>query len=197
MPRVCRLVCDGNSITQGTAASNAATTSYPPVLRGLLHASQATHPERVWSVWNTGVAGASTPERTSAFAAEDQPLYNRFLPLNVAVFFEVRNDLADGASTAQAITHLEAWIVQARAAGWRVMLCTVPPNAAHQAGIDTVNAHIRTNAATLADYPLVDIAADPRMDDPADTGVYADGLHPNDAGYAIIAELVHSRVSVL
>lgn len=167
------------------------------MLRGLLHASQSSHSEKVWSVWNTAVAGASTDERTTAFAAEVEWLVNPYLVENIVVFFEARNDLADGATAAEAIANLEAWIAQARAAGYRVALCTVPPNAPHQSDIDTVNAYIRANIDTLADLPLVDLAADSRLDDPADTTYYADGLHWNDAGSAVGAELVHAMIAAL
>lgn len=77
---------------------------------------------------------------------------------------------------------------------------TTTPSTSFSAGdnaiLDELNNLKRADASGFYDT-LVDLAADPRLDDPADTTYYQDGTHPTTAGAAAIAELMGAAVDAL
>lgn len=202
MAKVFNVVTDGNSLTSGTLATDPNTTGYPPVLRDSLIASQASHLNAYWAVKSTGVSGATTTTRTAMFPTEVQPLYNIAYAANIVVFFEAVNDfVTNNASVAQAFTNYQTYVAQARAGGWKVLLCTSTPttNTGNSANtrVPQFNTLLRANA-TLSDLPLLDLAVHPNLDDPTDSTFFQpDGLHLKDAGYATIADLVEDRLTAL
>lgn len=170
-------------------ASDATATSYPPVLQGLLNASQSSHPWSFWTVTRKGFSGFETPELTANFVAEVHALKSASAKANVVLFSEVTNDIDGGASAADAIAHVLEYVAQARSLGWLVatLTCTPRDNTTFQAKIDTVNAYLRANVSAVSDFPLIDVAANPLLVDPYNVTYYTDGLHLTDAGYAVIA----------
>jgi lysophospholipase L1-like esterase len=77
----------------------------------------------------------------------------------------------------------------------------MPPAATVTGAADTVrstvNTWLRANYATFADG-LVDLAADSRLTNTADTTYYVvDGVHYNAAGNAVWAELIGDAFEVL
>jgi lysophospholipase L1-like esterase len=197
--KIYNLVCDGNSITAGTGSSNNAENAWPPVLMSLLSGNQAQHPDKYWSQKNVAVAGHTTQQRTAAFATSVQPQFNQSYARNIVTFFEVRNDVVtNGVTLNQAITNVQAYVSQARLNGWEVMLATVPPNTTTTNSVNTIipqfNTWLRDNPQ-WSDFPIVDLAADPSLDDPTDTNFYnVDQLHFNDAGYVVAAGLFQTAL---
>lgn len=197
--KIYNLVCDGNSITAGTGSSNNAENAWPPVLMSLLSANQSQHPDKYWSQKNVGVAGHTTQQRTAAFETSVQPQFNPSYARNIVTFFEVRNDVVtNGVTLNQAIANVQAYVTQARLNGWEVMLATVPPNTTTTNSVNTIipqfNTWLRDNPG-WSDFPIVDLAADPSLDDPTDTNFYnVDQLHFNDAGYAVAAGLFQAAL---
>lgn len=196
------LVCDGNSITAGTGSSSNAEFAWPPVLMAALSANQAQHPDKYWSQKNVAVAGHTTQQRTAAFATSVQPQYNPAYARNIVTFFEVRNDVVTNAVTLeQAITNVQAYVTQARLNGWEVMLATVPPNTTTTNNVNTIiplfNTWLRDNPS-WSDFPIVDLAADPSLDDATDTNFFnVDQLHPNDAGYVVAASVFQDVIEAI
>jgi hypothetical protein len=85
-----------------------------------------------------------------------------------------------------------------KAAGFRVVACTMPPvgqSPPATAGFNTnFNNFVRAHWATVA-HTLCDLAAEPRFANYADTTYYADNFHFNDTGIRIYAEYV--RVGII
>jgi lysophospholipase L1-like esterase len=202
LPKIYNLVCDGNSVTAGTGASNADNTSWPPVCMNALITSQASHPNAFWSLKSVAVSGQTTPQRTAAFATSVQPLFNQDYAHNIVSFFEVRNDVNFNAVTLeQAITNVQAYVTQARANGWEVLLITPTPTSQTTNGQNTIinnfNAWLRLHPE-WSDIPIVDTAAHASLSNPANLTFFnADGLHLTDAGYAVIADLVEDRLATI
>ncbi len=194
------LVCDGNSLTAGTGASSANLLSYPSQLRTQLITSQADHSDKYWSVKSVGISGHTTLQRTAAFLNDVHPQFSQKYGRNIVAFFEVRNDVVVNAATLEiAIANVQAYVTQARASGWEVMLATVPPNTTTTNGVNTIipqfNAWLLANSQ-WSDFPIVDLAADPSLDDASDLTFFnADGTHPTDAGYAAMASVFHDVVA--
>ncbi len=200
MAEIYNLVCDGNSLTAGTFASDADNTAWPPVCRGLLIASQATHANKHWSVKSVAVSGHTTIQRIAAFTTDVQPQYNVAYARNIVTFFEVINDVITNAATLPvAIVNVNTWIAQARTGGWEVMLSTVPPTTSTGNSANTViplfNDYLRTNIATMSDFPVVELANHASLSNPANLTFFnADGVHLTDAGYAVVASVFHDAI---
>jgi lysophospholipase L1-like esterase len=170
------IICDGNSLTFGTGALTA--YAYPLQLRYKL--PQTT------GVVNLGVGGKTTAQLTSDFAAKVQPYFQTGAEL---VFFEARNSLVAGNTPAQELALQKAYGAAARAAGWRLRVCTAPPTAdAAAANIDAFNVLLRADHAWADDF--TDLAACPELT-PAGSGsnptYYFDSTHLNAAGYGVLA----------
>lgn len=107
------------------------------------------------------------------------------------------NDLTAATTTTQFLTDLAAYCDARRAAGWKVVLCTLLPNinSGYNAKRNVANTEIRlwttggsTIAGVHADY-ICDLAADATMGPDAassNTTYYPDGVHPSDAGHTIL-----------
>jgi lysophospholipase L1-like esterase len=185
-------VCDGNSLTSGTGAT--AGNEYPTVLAASLPSG--------WTVENFGEVGQTTTQRENA-AGDIIELFDAERTENVAVLWEITNALflADGALSANdAYAEYVSWCETIRASGFSVVAVTVLPRteagtyAGFEADRQTVNGLIRANFEDFADA-LADVADHADLDDSEDTNFYnADGVHLNDAGYAIVAAVVESAV---
>jgi lysophospholipase L1-like esterase len=182
-------VAHGNSITRGAGASNDTLTSYPPVLQGLIDAAAPGS----WSVVRKGFDGFDTEQLTANFMAQVHPFKGTGGARNVVVIHEGMNDIRHGATTQGAIDEMLNYCAQARSLGWEVWICTGTPQ---QFTTDVMASQAAYNAYVRAHWQdfggkLVDLAADARLATPTNLTYYSgDGLHPNDAGYAVIASLV-------
>jgi hypothetical protein len=118
------------------------------------------------------------------------------------------NDVNAETETQLIIDSLNRYLIAAKAAGFRVVACTIPPvasagggytwNPSQQAARDEINNWMKTTGATIADQVLdLDEIGDtyPEFLDPEDTTYYVDGLHHNDAGRALIADFVDANVA--
>lgn len=202
MAKIYNLVCDGNSITAGFGLANQDDGAWPPLCRGLLITDQASHAQKYWSVKSIAVSGATTPARTAAIAADLAPLYSPNYAMNVVTFFEAVNDfVTNGASVVTAQNNIIAYTAAARALGFKVAQCTPTPtnNTGGQANVRVplIAQWLRDNPS-LSDFTLIDLAANASLSNPSNLTFYqADGLHPTDAGAAVIAGLVHDLIVTL
>lgn len=188
------VVCDGDSLTRGFAAT--AGYEYPTVLAAALGSD--------WEIRNFGVDSQTLNAMSSdAVANNDTPFATTLgTRKNVLVAWGGTNDLYYGDSAATAISDFETYCAARKAAGFKVVACTIIDRTESggswtAADAATFNASVRANYATYADA-LCDLAADPRLDDYTDSTYYqADGTHLKDAGYAAVAELVEAAVNSL
>lgn len=185
------LAFEGDSITQGVGASNADEFGYPAQLVRRL----SRQPKWI----NLGAGGDTIQNMVATVGVLTGQLgRNLHYARRLCVLLAGTNDINGGRTEAQVIGDIDAWIAAVRAADVGAVLvgCTILPRVDFDAGEEpirqAVNAHIRTAAAFNF---VVDLAAEARLANPADGAIYGDGIHPTDAGYAILAELVHGALA--
>ena len=140
------------------------------------------------------VGGQSTSEMLVDAATQVDRLYSAGYPRNVVVCLTGTIDRpAEGNAARQAT--LRSYCQGRRAAGFKVIVVTLPSYAQEDypgAARAEFNDWIRVNYRSFADG-LADAGADSRIGAQgtfADLAYFPDGLHLNDAGYAVIAEIV-------
>lgn len=187
------VVAHGNSLTRGQGATDPATTSYPPVLDGLL-GSEAT-------VYREGTDGIATGSMVTEFRTRIGSVYRPGIPAeeDVYVGWEIGNDLLAGTAEAAALLTYKRLCGAALAWGFRVVACTVPPRADLVGADDTERQNINTSiVANYAQYAhaLADIGAAANLQNTADTTYFQpDGVHLKDAGYAEVAAAVQPAIA--
>lgn len=205
------LIFDGNSLTSGTGAS--AGQDYPNQTLTLINIGVA-------GFNNFAVSGQTTPQMESDAATQIDPLFNAGYHLNALLAWEVTNDLVvNGANGATAYSNFKTYCQHRKDAhaGMVIIIFGVLPRNTGVAGFETnrgiVNVDFRadfsgatsdpkiftaTSGVTYADY-FVDLGADTRigdLGDNLDTTYYnADGIHMNNAGYAIVASYAKTALT--
>lgn len=184
-----QVVCAGNSLTFGYPL-NGDSQSYPGVMRANLTPT-------AWAVTNLGINGQTTPQMITAFPSTTGPLYNAARAKNVIVVWEGGNDILGGATARQAADHLWTYCDAAKAAGFYVIVLTIPKRADLTGASDTARA--AANAFIVAEYAthanaLADVAADAAFSNTGNPDYQADGVHYTAAGYAVVEGYVRPLV---
>lgn len=168
--------CFGDSITAGKGSSGGEGYGYPPLLSALLAAGGYDS-----SVINRGVSGEDTTQGLQRFGdvlAADNPDY--------ITIMEGTNDVWVGISTSGTVFNLGSMVDQALAANVVPIVSNLTPDtrARITKDISGINQAISTMTSDRG-VALVDNYS-------ATVGNWAnlsdDGLHPNDAGYTILAD---------
>jgi lysophospholipase L1-like esterase len=182
------LIFDGDSLTDGVQSSDAMTFSYPAQLSRL-----GSHYPKIW---NDGTGGAKIQDNVLATNVKTQLTNFAAYTNRVVMFWFGTNDISSGRTEAQIEADIDSFIsaVRAHDAGAIIIATTIiarePFNPTQDALIVTINDHIKVTA----DFDrVVDLAADARLSDGTDTTYYdADGIHLNDTGYGVVADLVRA-----
>jgi lysophospholipase L1-like esterase len=182
------LIFDGDSLTFGTQSSDELTFSYPAQLSRM----GAHYPK----IWNDGTGGAKIQDNVLATNVKTQLTNFAAYTNRVVMFWFGTNDISSGRTEAQIEADIDSFIsaVRAHDAGAIIIATTIiarePFNPTQDALIVTINDHIKVTA----DFDrVVDLAADARLSDGTDTTYYdADGIHLNDTGYGVVADLVRA-----
>jgi lysophospholipase L1-like esterase len=194
------LLCDGNSITYGTG-STGGTNGWPVQIASMLNNGGALG----WYIVNNGVAGQTTPQMDTQASpgggAQTTDIRLGWYGKTIVTGWEVTNDLAtNNVSAAIGYSNLVTFFNHRRAANAaaKLVVATVLPaniiTGVNETSRQTINTNIRANWASFADA-LVDVAAIAQLQDPNNTIYFADGTHPTDAGYALIAQAFASAVN--
>jgi lysophospholipase L1-like esterase len=185
------VVAHGNSLTRGFGATDPATTSYPPVLQGLLGSPPST-------VYREGTDGAATGILVNNFVSQIGSIYPTG-SRRVYVGWEIGNDLLAGSTEAAALLAYKRLCGMALAWGFHVVACTVPPRADLVGADDTERQNINTSiVANYAQYAhaLANIGAAANLQNTADATYFqVDGVHLKDAGYAAVAAAVQPAIT--
>ncbi len=164
-----RIVAFGDSLTRGTGA--APGQGYPEQLAAL----------GPWQVINEGVPGETSDQglaRIDAVLARHRP--------SLVILWHGGNDILANRDPADIEHNLRAMVDAIHAAGARVLLLGVPEKS--------------LLLSTAPWYPRIAESLDlPYLDDVLgevlrDRALKADSVHPNTAGYAVIAERVHAAL---
>ena len=211
------VACFGDSITDGTGSTLNGDDRWPDVLSRRLHAEYGTK----ISVVNAGIGGnrITGPSAYSLqipFAGGPSALDRidrdvlGLSGLSAVIWLEGINDLAAGASAEAVVEGLTAGVRRLRARGIRVVGATITSalgaDGAHgspvvEARRQVVNRFIRTSGIFdgVADFDRA--TRDPATGElraefqPGSTiGGAGDRLHPNRAGYQVMAEAVDVRL---
>lgn len=174
---------DGDSITNGSSASNAGVSSFR-VLEPLFLGSGV-----VASAPNIAVAGRASADTLAALPASLAPLGATIYRLQIGT-----NDASQGVPIGTYIANLKAIVSIAKSYGCKVVISTVPPRGssagvAVQKLIDQYNFWLRAWVPAIgylidAHAALVDFSTG-YLKAAYDSG---DGTHPPDAGHRSIAD---------
>lgn len=149
--------------------------------------------ESKWYFYSLGIGG-QTAVQMAADATTVDTLYAAYGKRNVVVCWAGTNDLAGGATAAQAYTALSGYIVGRKAAGFKVIAVNCLPrgtNGVLNTAITDYNALISAN--TVGADALVDVHT--AMPDATDLTYFdADQIHLNAVGYGVAAALVAAVV---
>jgi len=181
------VVCDGNSLTSGTGASDSYHT-YPYLMD--LHSLG-------WTVANLGVGSQRTITMTANAPINVDTAYYSPGNNNIVVAWEMINDLVF-VSKEEAYNNFVTYCQARKAVGWKVVVCTLIncQNAGNNTdeGRAYCNTQLKANWESFADG-IVLLDEDEAFDDCTDLTYYnADNIHLNDTGYAIVAALVKAVV---
>lgn len=188
------LLCDGNSITYGTGSTGGAN-GWPVQIAALLNNGASAG----WYIVNNGVAGQTTPQMDTQASpgggVQTTDVRLGFYSKTIVTGWEVTNDLiTNNVSAATGYSNLVTFFNHRRSANAsaKLVVATALPSTqitgTNETSRQTINTNIRTNWASFADA-LVDVASISQLQNPSNLTYFnTDGLHPTDAGYAIIAQ---------
>lgn len=189
-----QLILDGDSNMEGTGTSLCQNT--PIQLQPLL--SHAVQMHNFGNFGNTlqaiATSGAArfTPGSGWTLDAPGRKIYVQAAGIN---------DVIGARTSAQMIADAQTNITAAVAAGYQHIICTIPPATSVSGAKETVrqeyNTHIRANYATMGCAAVADFAADVRLQNPADTNYYDEGLHHGNGGNLVKAQVLAAVINQL
>jgi lysophospholipase L1-like esterase len=197
------LMMDGDSITAGTGASPS-SNSWAELLKAELGSTR-------WFIINQAASGQTVADRTAGGGPSEWMRKSaatvEFLPAlrtqgkNILIAWGGTNDLFYGASAVSAFDQYKAYCQDARSAGYLVIASTMlDRNTAGgswtRAAMTTFNTSVRSDWATFADALVDPITADSRFDDYT-SALFADGVHPSNAGHALLHPLFKAALDSL
>jgi hypothetical protein len=149
----------------------------------------------VWILQNVAHGGQNIAQMAADAATQIDTLYSAAYQHNILCVWEGTISLSNGYTPARYVDELKAYCLARRAAGFQVVVVTVLP--CYGRDNSAVNALIRAGWTDYADA-LADVALDPRIGDAGDefdtTYYLADTSHLNDAGNAIVGDIVRAAI---
>lgn len=185
------VVFEGDSLTESSNNAPEADTAYPLKLA----TTGGITPIPKW--FNDADGGNTIQGMNSQTLVATELGANSAYTDRVCVLWAGANDLNSARTSAQIIADIDTWIAAKQGLGAAVYVCTILPSTIqYDATEETrrleVNSHIRTTA-THNGY--IDLTADARLSDPTNSTYYlVDEFHINEAGNAVVAELVLAKL---
>jgi lysophospholipase L1-like esterase len=178
-------VLDGDSITDGYGL----TPTYPTRLAAATGLGAT----------NLGQSGRALREMNDTFDSRNVARFYHATYRDTLVILGGINDIMnEEGTTAQSLRNsLEAYCAQARAAGFRVTVVTLPGVAGLSAAKEAIrvghNDWLRNDWRSVADA-LADAASVPELSVPTDARYFSDGLRLTPAGMHVLAQTVQHAV---
>lgn len=183
-----RVTFDGDSITRGNTASTPWKTYAAQTAAALGGA---------WDWGNDGVDGSSSNVRQFNAPLELDTVFDSRRPSETAVLLIGTNDTAATSGPSTVYSNITSYVATRKAAGFKIFVGTVlgrndaPWNSGMEANRYALNSLIRANTAGATG--VIDFVADGRLNQGSVT-YFSDGLHPNDAGYGIMAGIASNVI---
>lgn len=184
------VVCDGNSLTYGTASSfPGGATAYPARLK-------AAHPELAgFDVTNYGVPSKKGVTMLATGDGRILSMMNPSRARNVYIYWEGINNMAEWPARGDAgiLADVHDACLAAKNRGFKVLVCTTLPWGTTSGGFETQRLTLNTGirAAVTGGWAdaVVDLTANPRLSNPLDPTYFfaSDQTHLTDAGYEEVA----------
>jgi hypothetical protein len=198
--RTSQLICDGSSITEGTLPD--ANSDWPSQILALLKGNWTVHN---WGKGGQDLAGMSADAASQIDAKINPSALHKIVVAEAPTnsFFYISAGTLSG-TAASIYADYKTYCLARRAAGYKVISTTIMPRAAltdpnpslFESLRVAFNALVRAGALTFSDA-FVDIAADPRFQNPADTVYFADKVHLTVLGLGIFAKHIALGISSL
>jgi lysophospholipase L1-like esterase len=172
LPEGAVILAFGDSITYGTGAGEG--EGYPAVLERLVGRK----------VVNAGVPGETTAEgleRLPTVLAEVRP--------NLVILCHGGEDMSQGLDAGELIANLRSMIRLIQEAGAEVFLIAVPPPAPYFQPASFYNLIARDTKVSIEVYALSNVLSRDEL--------RSEGIYPNAAGYAALAEAISKRVKTI
>jgi lysophospholipase L1-like esterase len=194
------LITEGSSSTEGYGVSN----EYPRQLAVLFNGNYYKHSVSLildsnnpWTVRNVGNGGDTMIQITAQYATQVLPFYNSSLNVNYLTLQGGSNDVANGRTTTALKMDVAAYVAKAKADGFVVGVCTIFHRVGNDVGkINDYNNWLRAGNSG-ADF-IIDLAVHPSLGDATNpTYFLGDGIHTNNAGQKVIAEIFADAIPTL
>jgi lysophospholipase L1-like esterase len=174
--------CIGDSITQGYGVVTPANR-WTELLKSVTYRQ----------VFNLGISGRTAQTAATTFAS-----WAREIPQTCVINWHGTNDIYIGDSGINTYGYLMQMVNRHISQGAARVIIPTAMKRFNVAGVEEVqrqDLNARIMATSIHNVVPVDIAADPRLDWSINPGNFSDNVHPNDAGAAIIHEILSPYVS--
>jgi len=187
-----RMIFDGNSWVSGTGSTGG--KNYPKQLSDLLNSDGKTT-----SRINYGVYGQTIYRMESDASTQIDPNVST---ANILIGLEIVNTWGFNENeTKEHIYDLyKQYFLNRKEAGFEYIIALTPISQTFYDRPDWEVAKLYFRTQMLAEFPdlgihVADVGADARLSDSKDLTYYkADGIHLNNAGYGVMAEIVYNTV---
>ena len=186
------VVCDGDSRTLGLGTSSARNAPWPAQVDNTLSTAA--------TVINLGVGSQTVADMNADATTQVDPLYSASFTNKVVVCAGGINDCFASASAATIQSRLSSYVSGRQTAGYKVVICTMPPASTVTGGNETTRTTVNswiTAGSSGADV-VVDLAADSRLANTADTTYFSsDAVHFTNTGYGVWASLIKAGLATI
>ena len=192
-------ITEGSSTTEGYGVTN----EYPRQLAVLFGGNYyrqnfnlILNSGNVWTIRNVGNGGDTMTQIIAQYGSQVLPHYNPALSVNYLTLQGGSNDIANGRTAEALKADVAAYVARAKNDGFRVGVCTVFHRVGNgTAKVNDYNSWLRAGNSG-ADF-IIDLAAHPALGDATNlTYFQGDGVHTNNAGQNVIAEIFAASLPI-
>lgn len=186
------LVCDGDSITAGVKSLTTVDGDWPALVKATLGAT--------WNVLNFGITGQTLNGMANLRGSNIDGFWTASRSKNILIVWGGTNDIANSATAAATYAVYQTYGVAAHLIGWKVIIVTAMTRTDITGAMQTqrgiFNTDLRTDFAvatgniyvfTPASVTYADAMVDADALQVATGFTFPDGIHPNEAGYVLLA----------